>query len=201
MARYHFVTALRIGADRQRVWDRIVEPLVWPSWWRWLRRVELLDRGGQQRVGARHRYTFGTALPYSLSFDTTIVRVVAPAVLEATATGDLDGSALLQLAERADGSTDVTYTWLVETTKRWMNAVAPIARPAFSRNHDVLLRDFGVGLARASEGDLIAIDNTTVAPSVHGFYELPSTEADGPGNATPRPGEWRDVGTDTGTAT
>lgn len=178
MARYHFVTELRIGADRQRVWDRIVEPHVWPSWWRWLQRVELLERGDARHLGARRRYTFGTALPYSLSFEATITRVAAPSQLEATAAGDLNGSALFQLTERRDGSTDVTYTWLVETTKRWMNVLAPVARPAFSRNHDVLMRDFGAGLAHACGADLIAVANRTVAPSAPGFYRLPGAGTD-----------------------
>ncbi len=173
MARYHFVTELRIGSDRQRVWDRIVEPLVWPSWWRWLKRVELRERGDAQRLGSRHLFAVGTALPYELWFELTVVRAAAPSQIEATATGDLEGAALFQLAEHTDESTEVVCTWVVETTKRWMNALAPFARPAFSRNHDVLMRDFGAGLAQASEGTLMTIRNRTVAPGAPGFFQLP----------------------------
>jgi hypothetical protein len=56
-----------------------------------------------------------------------------------------------------------------------MNLLAPVARPVFSRNHDVLMRDFAVGLAAAVGGELIAIDNRTVSPSTPGFFELPAT--------------------------
>lgn len=174
MARYHFVTAMRVAADRQRLWDLIVEPQIWPSWWRWLRSVELLDSGAADHVGARHRYTFGTALPYTLSFETRVVRSRVPAVLEARASGDLDGAGLWQLDQRADDTTTVTYTWLVETTKWWMNALAPLARPAFSWNHDILMRDFATGLAGAAGAELLAVDNQTMPPSAPGFFELPA---------------------------
>jgi hypothetical protein len=175
VARYHFITALRVGASRARVWDLVMQPPVWPSFWRWLRHVDLLERGDDAGVGARYRYEFGTALPYTLSFETRTVRSVAPAFLEARASGELEGSGLFQLTEHDDRTTDVTYTWLVETLKRWMNLLAPVARPVFSRNHDVLMRDFAVGLAAAVGGELIAIDNRTVSPSTPGFFELPAT--------------------------
>lgn len=173
MARYHFVTRLRICADRQRVWQAILDPAAWPSWWRWLRSAELLEDGDADLVGARYRLSFGTAPPYTLSFESTTVRVIAPALLEAQVSGDLAGSGLRQLDDAAHASTDVTYTWLVETTKRWMNAVAPVARPLFSRNHDVLMRDFGRGLAQDVDARLLLVENTTVPPSHPGFFILP----------------------------
>lgn len=179
MARYHFVTRLRVGADRQQVWEAILDPVVWPSWWRWLKRVELLERGDADRVGARYRLIFGTALPYSLSFETTTARVSAPALLEVRASGELAGRGLWQLLDAPGASTDVTYTWLVETTKRWMNVVAPLARPLFSWNHDVLMRDFGRGLAQEVDGRLLHIENTTVPPSHAGFFVLPRPDPRG----------------------
>jgi hypothetical protein len=36
----------------------------------------------------------------------------------------------------------------VRTTKRWMNLLAPFARPVFEYNHDVVMRWGGEGLAR-----------------------------------------------------
>ena len=44
--------------------------------------------------------------------------------------------------------TTVRYDWKVETTKRWMNLIAPIARPLFSWNHDVVMGWGGEGLAK-----------------------------------------------------
>ena len=37
------------------------------------------------------------------------------------------------------GSTRVRYDWRVKTTKPWMNLLAPVARPFFKWNHDVIM--------------------------------------------------------------
>jgi hypothetical protein len=42
----------------------------------------------------------------------------------------------------------VRYDWKVETTKAWMNFLAPVARPFFSWNHDVVMGWGGEGVAR-----------------------------------------------------
>ena len=42
----------------------------------------------------------------------------------------------------------VLYDWRVSTTKPWMNALGPVARPVFEYNHDVVMRWGGEGLAR-----------------------------------------------------
>ncbi len=41
----------------------------------------------------------------------------------------------------ADGGTLVRYDWDIRTTRRWMNLLAPVARPAFSWNHAELMRE------------------------------------------------------------
>ncbi len=46
-----------------------------------------------------------------------------------------------------DGITRVTYDWHVRTTKPWMNLLAPLARPAFSWNHNKLMTEGGKALA------------------------------------------------------
>jgi hypothetical protein len=49
-----------------------------------------------------------------------------------------------------DDTTELSFSWLVGTPKRWMSFLAPIARPAFSWNHDHMMSAFGVGSARAA---------------------------------------------------
>ena len=46
--------------------------------------------------------------------------------------------------------TAVTYEWNVSTTKTWMNLLAPVARPVFAYNHDMVMRWGGEGLAAAA---------------------------------------------------
>jgi hypothetical protein len=50
----------------------------------------------------------------------------------------------------------VLYEWNVTTSKRWMNLVAPVARPVFAWNHDVVMRWGGEGLARELGVPLLA---------------------------------------------
>ena len=57
-----------------------------------------------------------------------------------------EGRGLWRLS--TDGSeTIVRYDWSVETTKRWMNLLAPIARPLFEWNHNVVMSWGAKGLA------------------------------------------------------
>ena len=177
MARYHFVTEFGVSADRETVWSTVQDPTGWPVWWRWLKRVDLLEEGGADNLGARYRYSFGTALPYTLSFETLTTNIERPAVADAAASGELEGSGHWRLSEADAGGTDVSYTWLVETTKAWMNALAPVARPLFSWNHDVLMRDFAKGVASVTNSELRYVRNSTVRPGTSGFYVPPSTTA------------------------
>lgn len=41
----------------------------------------------------------------------------------------------------------MVYDWRVRTTRLSMNALGPLARPLFSRNHDIVMRQGGQGLA------------------------------------------------------
>ena len=174
MARYHFVTEFSVSASRDVVWDAVRDPTDWPSWWKWLKRVEPLAVGGPDGLGDRYRYSFGTALPYTLSFDMVVTSVDRPRTLVGEASGELDGSGHWLLEDAADGGTSVTYVWLVETTRRWMNLLAPIGRPAFSWNHDVLMRDFAKGAARTTNSELRRVHNSTVAPGTPGFHVPPA---------------------------
>jgi hypothetical protein len=72
-----------------------------------------------------------------------------------TATGELTGTGHWRLYEQA-GVTAVTYEWNVSTSKRWMNALAPVARPLFQYNHNVVMRWGGEGLARHLGCNLLA---------------------------------------------
>ena len=91
--------------------------------------------------------------PYELEFEFVVERAGRAALDERRgASGELTGTGHWRLYEQ-DGVTAVTYEWNVHTTKRWMNALAPVARPVFEYNHDVVMRWGGEGLARA----LIAI--------------------------------------------
>lgn len=146
-SKYDFVTLWRVSAPIDRVWPVIADAEHWPDWWRAVASVQLLDRGDPSGIGARSRITFRTALPYGFTFDTIITRLEPPHVMEAQASGDLVGRGLWTLT--ADGeSCLVRYDWNISTNKAWMNRLAPLMRPAFNWNHDVVMRWGAEGLSR-----------------------------------------------------
>jgi len=155
--RYEFLTTWVLEAPRDRVWEAIWESARWPEWWRGVERVVELEPGGEDGVGQRSRYTWRSRLPYDLDFEMRTTQVERPHLLEGEATGELSGVGRWRLFEE-DSATAVVYEWQVGTTKRWMNALAPLARPAFAWNHDWVMRNGGLGLAGLLGCRLLASD-------------------------------------------
>lgn len=154
---YHFVSTWQIQAPIERVWEEIYHAERWPSWWKYVAGAEELDPGAADGVGRRARLLFRTRLPYTLGFEVRVTRVRPPSELEAEATGELEGTGRWTLTS-ADGGTLVHYYWDIRTTRWWMNLLAPVARPAFSWNHDQLMREGGQSLARRLGADLASPD-------------------------------------------
>jgi hypothetical protein len=144
---FNLVTNWTLAASREAVWAELSKPEDWPVWWRAVERVELLQPGDADGVGALRRMTWRTALPYSLTFDMRTVRVEPMTLIEGHAEGELRGIGRWTVA--ADGMhTRVHYDWRVEVTQPWMRFVAPLARPVFAWNHGVVMGWGGEGLAR-----------------------------------------------------
>jgi uncharacterized protein YndB with AHSA1/START domain len=147
MADYTFVTEWRLEAPIQAVWEAILHSEDWPTWWPGVESVMELEPGDARGIGNRRRYTWKSRLPYRLTFEMRTTRVEPPVALEGRALGELEGNGRWQLS--TDGPvTVVRYNWQVQTTKRWMNWLAPLARPLFRWNHDVVMQQGGEGLAR-----------------------------------------------------
>jgi hypothetical protein len=88
--------------------------------------------------------------------DVRVTRVAPLVALEGEASGALEGVGCWHFA--AEGNrTVVRYDWHVRTASGWMNAVAhaPLARLAFRWNHDSIMREGGIALARLLESRLI----------------------------------------------
>ena len=114
----------------------------------------ILQPGNATGIGAVIRYTWKGVLPYRLTFDAHTIYVEPPVTLEAHATGELDGIGRWELATEGE-LTRVRYDWNVSTTKAWMNWLAPIAKPLFAWNHDVLMAQGGDGLTRLLNTHLV----------------------------------------------
>jgi polyketide cyclase/dehydrase/lipid transport protein len=147
VAGYRFLTTWLLEAPRDDVFQAIWDSESWPSWWRGVESVVTLEEGGEEGVGSLGHYVWRSRLPYRLGFDVRITRVERPHLMEGVSSGELAGTGVWRLFEN-DGVTAAVYEWNVRTTSAWMNLLAPLARPVFAWNHDVVMRWGGEGLAR-----------------------------------------------------
>ena len=135
---FNLVSDWSVGAPVDRVWAELVTPDKWPDWWRAVKRVVMLREGDANGVGAERRFTWGTALPYEVSFDMRATRIEPMSVIEGRASGELVGLGRWTL--RPDGTgTHVRYEWQIELNQPWMRTFAPLLRPAFTWNHNVVM--------------------------------------------------------------
>jgi hypothetical protein len=144
-----------VEAPRDDVFHAIWDSDRWPSWWRGVESVVTLEEGDDEGVGSLGRYVWKSRLPYRLGFDTRITRVERPHLMEGEATGELAGTGRWRIYEE-DGLSAAVYEWNVRTTAPWMNVLAPLARPVFAWNHDVVMRWGAQGLARLLGARLVA---------------------------------------------
>lgn len=152
---YRFLTTWCLEAPIDPVFAAIHDAESWPQWWKGVRDVVKLEPGNEEGVGSLGRYTWRSRLPYELVFEMRTTRVERPHFMEGEAQGELAGTGRWRLFEHA-GVTAVLYEWNVRTTREWMNVLAPVARPVFAWNHDVVMRQGGEGLARLLGGRLLA---------------------------------------------
>ena len=135
---FHLITEWRLDTPVERVWEVLTHPEDWPTWWKAVQKVELLQDGDRDGVGSLRRMTWRTALPYSLAFDMRTTRIEPMSLIEGEASGELDGTGRWTI--RAEGeATYVRYDWIVRVTKPWMKLFAPILRPVFAWNHEVVM--------------------------------------------------------------
>lgn len=155
MAEYQLTSVWRIDAPVERVYEIICRPAGWPSWWRGVTDVVELEPGDELGIGSVQRYTWKGRLPYALTFTVRVVRVRPLSTVEGIASGELEGVGRWCFSQEGS-TTSVCYEWRVRTTKWWMNLLAPIARPFFKWNHNLVMRAGGEGLARLLNARLIS---------------------------------------------
>jgi hypothetical protein len=153
MEEYRFVTTWCLDAPIERVFEAIDDAAGWPRWWKGVTRAELVEPGDGRGIGRVWRLTWRSRLPYDLSFESRVTRREPPYLLEGNADGELVGVGRWRLY--VGHGTAVVYEWNVRTSRPWMNRLAPVARPLFAWNHDVVMRQGAEGLARLLEAPLL----------------------------------------------
>lgn len=155
MRSYSFLTTWLLSVEREPIFEAIWDSDRWPEWWPGVVDATETEPGGTDGVGRRGRYEWRSRIPYPVRFEVVSTRVEPPRLLEGAVSGELEGYGRWRLYEEG-GATAVLYEWEVRTTKRWMNALGPIAAPAFRWNHDHVMRAGGLALAERLGARLLA---------------------------------------------
>lgn len=154
---YRFVTELRVTASAEAVYGAIADPR-WVDAWGDATRVERRHAGDASGLGACFDATVRAPLGYRLSATIETVQTEPCRLLRMRATGSVEGTGLWELEDRG-AATEVRFTWDVHTTERWMDVLAPVARPVFERSHGIVMRNAARTAARYLEADLVHFDS------------------------------------------
>lgn len=158
-AAYSFTTHWSVPASPERCWaalDDVVRGRA--TWWRRIR-VECMtaDPGAAVSVGDGLELVVRSGIGYRLRLRLRVTAISPGVSITADSTGDLRGAGSVRL-RRDGGGTRIVIRWDVVTTRRWMNAAAPVLRPVFTAAHDRVmargeraLRAALAGPARRSE--------------------------------------------------
>ncbi|NVO15825.1 MAG: SRPBCC family protein [Rhodoplanes sp.] len=146
-ADFRLVSDWNLAAPPELVWEALMRPAEWPTWWPAVTRAEVIAAGDPSGVGSCLQFEWKTALPYRLAFEVLTTRVEPLALIEGEARGALVGTGRWLLTPTRSG-TRLRYDWTVRVTAPGLRLVAPIARKAFVWNHGIVMRQGEAGLAR-----------------------------------------------------
>lgn len=152
--KYNFETNWKLEADIDNVWG-LISSFTYGDWWPGVRADLVYESGDPNKIGDKYNYVFRTKLPYQLAFIAEVVRREAPHAMEIRAHGELEGRGVWELKQEGR-ITYIRYTWQVNTTKKWMDRLAPILRPVFVWNHDQVMDAGAKGLADALRVKLVS---------------------------------------------
>lgn len=145
-------------ASPEKVWAVIAHTdMSWPQWWPHCTFAAPLERtkaasGTQEEIlkATTAHLNFKAFLGYTLTISIHPTRVAAPQEIEFDAGGDLQGTGRVALIPQDQGkATRMDIEWRVRPTQRWMNLMTPIAAPAFTAAHALMMRQGERGLKQA----------------------------------------------------
>ena len=152
---YKFITNWQIKAPLNDVWFAIYESAEWPKWWKGVQAVTVIKENDASGINGIRRYTWKSALPYTLSFNMQLTEKQDFTSLKGIAFGELEGDGTWHLSHD-NGVTKVQYNWNVKTNKAWMNYLAFILKPLFKLNHDIVMKWGAECLAKKLNAELIS---------------------------------------------
>ena len=143
LRRYEFREQWYVNVPIERVWPVIRDVSKYPMWWSQF--VEAERRNDVDGVGAVVRVRAKSALPYHMFFEVEAVREEPPRLTEAVVRGDLNGTMKWALQPEGSG-TRLYFEEIVITGKPLLNVLAPLFKPFFAWNHEIMMRRGEQGL-------------------------------------------------------
>ena len=125
----------RFDADRDTVWRALTSVEAYPTWWPWLRDFD----GHQLAAGEHWRCTVQPPVPYRLRFTLCVDEVVDRERVAATLSGDLVGTAHLELSSTGSSS-EIRLVSSLAPAHVVVRGVARVAQPVARYGHDWVLR-------------------------------------------------------------
>ncbi|PVZ60831.1 SRPBCC family protein [Arthrobacter sp. H-02-3] len=147
-----------LPATPEQVWAIIADvDMSWPNWWPRcsfaapLVRTKAKSTSQEDVLKATTAYlNFKASLGYTLTISISPTEVIAPREIDFNAGGHLEGSGRVILMPEAQGeATRMDIEWRVRPTQHWMNLLTPIAAPAFTAAHSLMMRQGERGLIKA----------------------------------------------------
>lgn len=133
---------MKIHSDRRHsfpvppdeLWEAMARVDAYREWWPWLRHFE----AAPLVPGALWTATVQPPLPYRLQFDVQLGDVVAPRHVSAEISGDITGSARLEVRPSGDGS-ELHLVSELAPANAVLRGVAHLARPMVRYGHEWVL--------------------------------------------------------------
>lgn len=132
---YHFRNRWSVEQEREDLWDALEELLASDDPMPWWRSVRVVDHRGDELD-----LVASSVLGYRLAFTVHDLQLVRPTSIRLRSRGDLEGHAVLTFTPAGNAATHVDIEWNVAATRRWMQRLDPVLRPAFVLAHGVIMR-------------------------------------------------------------
>ena len=141
---YNFHDEWDINVPLETAWVLASDPSKWQQWWPGLKNVIITDQKSNV-VGSRASLMWRSKTGYKLKHAVTITSIQPRSNIKFNSEGDLKGSGIWKFINQGN-QTHMVIDWHVQTTKVWMNVLAPLLRPIFINNHSALMKRGEAGL-------------------------------------------------------
>lgn len=131
------------GLAPSELWAELEDVERFEEWWSWLRDLTL--EPPRLATGSVLTFTIETPLPYRMRCRVEMIDVAAGERIVTRVSGDLQGTASLELHPVSEDATRIELEWELEPTQKPMRLLLRVARPLILKT-----KDWAVDLALSS---------------------------------------------------